>query len=121
MKKTVEKEVKKELKEAFVLWKNEGKTGEYLSGFTTFDPVKKEKLVGFFNSKKKNPNEPDIRVYYVKDDGSRGEEAVSLWEETSQNGTRYLTGTTDDKERIIAFYGKEHQEMRPHIRAYFKD
>lgn len=132
MKKTIEKEevkvneseVKKEfnLDEAFVLWKNESKSGKsYLRGKDLHD----NKLVGFFNTKKKNPKEPDVRVCEVEVDSegkeTTGKEVCSLWEKQSKNETRYLTGVTDENEYIVAFYGKEHQEMRPYIRAYFQE
>lgn len=116
----VKQEIKKELKEAFVLWKNDTPKGSYLSGYTTFDS-NKVKLVGFFNTKKENPNQPDFRIYYTDGKGTKTDLAVSLWENIGKNETRYLTGSTSDNEKIIAFYGKEHQEMRPFIRAYFKD
>ena len=130
MKKTIEKEVinkESEVKEftleqAFVLWRNESKNGKfYLKGKDLHD----NKIVGFFNTNKKNPKEPDIRVCEVILDDqckeSTGNEICSLWDNESSKGTRYLTGTTDEKEKIVAFYGKEHEEMRPYIRAYFKD
>lgn len=117
----VKQETKKDLKEAFVLWKNKGTNSEYLSGFTTFDENKKVKLIGFINSTKKNPNEPDFRIYYTDEKGAKTDLAVSLWENVGKNDSRYLTGSTSDDEKIVAFYGKEHQEARPFIRAYFKD
>ena len=129
MKKTIEKEVNKEsevkeftLEQAFVLWRNESKNGKfYLKGKDLHD----NKIVGFFNTNKKNPKEPDIRVCEVSIDDqgkeTTGNEICSLWDNESKNGNRYLTGTTDEKEKIVAFYGKEHEEARPYIRAYFKD
>ena len=72
------KEEKKEfdLKEAFVLWKNVAKSGkEYLSGFVNNE--EKTKLKGFFNTDKKNPKEPDIRVYTEVND--KLVEVASLW------------------------------------------
>lgn len=115
--KTNEKEVKQELnlKQAFALWKNKSKSGnEYLTGKDEIG-----KLVAFFNTNKKNPKEPDIRVYEVDVDGKRGRELATLWDNVSQNGKQYLTGMTDDKEKLVAFYGKK--EKAPYIRAYFKD
>lgn len=112
------KEEKKELTEAFHLWKNVSKTGlTYLKGADLHD----NKLVGFFNSNKKNPKEPDVRIYEVDSEGKQGEEVASLWESISKKETRYLTGSTNEKEKLIAFYGDKNQEMRPYIRAYFKE
>lgn len=108
------------LKEAFVLWKNKAKSGaDYLAGFTS---DKKIKLVAYFNSNKKNPKEPDIRIYSLDSEGKQDVEVADLWESVSEGkGTRYLTGSTNDREKLVCFYGKEHQEMRPYIRAYYKE
>lgn len=116
--KTTEKEVKQEftLQEAFVLWKNKAKSGnEYLKGHD----LNKNNLVGFFNTNKKNPKEPDIRVYLVNAEGKQEKEVASLWDYTSKNGKQYLSGSTDEKEKIVAWYGKK--EKAPYIRAYFKE
>lgn len=131
MKKAIkEKELKKEkengtkLEEAFVLWKHESKKGnDYLSGNT---PVTNEgvslNLVAYFNNKKKNEKEPDIRVYTQKDDGDIDKEVCSLWEYTSKNGNIYLSGLTDDKEGIVAFYNEIDENSKiPYIRAYYKE
>lgn len=123
-KEVVEKgEVKKEfnLTEAFVLWKNESKNKvEYLSGRLS-DEGSNVKLVGYFNTRKKNPKEPDIRIYDIDSDGSQGIEVCSLWENISKGEKRYLTGTTNDQEKIIAFYNNlEENPNRPYIRAYYK-
>ena len=110
-----------ELEEAFVLWRNKSKKGGlYLSGQTSedLDPVK---LIGFFNSNKENPKAPDIRIYTVDTEGKQDKEVCSLWENISKNNTRYLTGITDEKEKVIAFYGDESNESRPYIKAYYKD
>ena len=102
-----------------MIWKNESKNGvEYLSGKTSDDKVK---LVGYFNARKKNPKEPDIRIYDVDSDGSQGIEVCSLWENISKNEKRYLTGSTNDKEKLIAFYNDlEENPTRPYIKAYYK-
>jgi len=120
--KTNEVGVKQEfnLKESFVLWKNESKNKtEYLRGFIS--DGSKTKLVGFFNTNKKNPKEPDVRVYTIGADGKQDIEVASLWESITKNEKRILTGLTNDNEKLVAFYGKEHQEMRPYIRAYYKE
>lgn len=123
--KTENKEVVNEftLKEAFVLWKKKAKSGnEYLNGFLVDEEGNKVFLNGFFNSNKKNPKEPDIRIVTSVDEGEESIEVASLWENVSEGkGTRYLTGSTNDKEKLVAFYGKEHQEKRPYIRAYYKE
>ena len=110
------------LKESFVLWKNiSSKQNEYLSGIATDDPSNTFKLIGYFNTNKKNPKEPDIRIYSLNDEGKQDSEVASLWESISKNNNRYLTGTTNEKEKIIAFYGNSEDEKRPYIRAYYKN
>ena len=127
MKKAIkEKEIKKEqtkLEEAFVLWKHESKGGvSYLSGNTPGDKGASLSLVGFFNNKKKNPKEPDIRIYSQDEDGKQDKEVCSLWESTSKNGNKYLSGTTDEKENIVAFYNDLDENSKiPYIRAYYKE
>lgn len=115
-------ERKFDLTEAFVLWKNKSKKGEkYLSGYTALDEKENSvKLVGFYNTNKKNPKEPDIRIYDIDSEGNQGNEVCSLWENISKNENRYLTGTTNDNEKIIAFYTKEVINDRPDIKAYYK-
>lgn len=103
------------LEEAFALWKNKSKAGnDYLSGVD----LHKNKLVGYFNGKKKNPKEPDIRVYTLVE-GKQGQEVASLWTATSKNDKQFLTGLTSDKEKLVAFF--DGKEKHPYIRAYFKE
>ena len=104
------------LEQAFVLWKNTSKKGtEYLKG----KDLNGGKILGYFNSNKKNPKEPDIRVYSTSEDGKTDKEIASLWDSESKSKTRYLTGTTDEKEKIVGFYGKS--EKAPYISCYFKE
>ena len=120
--KNTNKEVKQEvqLKEAFVLWKKTAKSGkDYLNGFFINGNGDKEFLTGFFNTNKKNPKEPDIRVYTSVAEGEESVEVAGLWENISKNEKRYLTGMTNEKEKLVAFYGKN--EKAPYIRAYYKD
>lgn len=124
MKSTINKnqEVKEavELTEAFVLWKNTSKAGnEYLKGYTS-EKLGKANLVGYFNTNKKNAKEPDIRIYTLDSENKQDKEIADLWENISHNEKRYLTGTTDEKERLVGFYNndKDHQD-RPYIRTYF--
>lgn len=108
------------LPEAFVLWENTSKAGmKYLSGNTSEELH--TKLVGFYNTNKKNPKEPDVRIYDIDSEGNQGNEVCSLWENISKNETRYLTGSTNEQEKIIAFYNNvEENPSRPYIRAYYK-
>ena len=124
VKETKKDEGVKELKGAFVLWDQKSKTGtKYLSGQTSL-PEGEEgfRVIAFYNTNKKNPKEPDIRVYAVNDEGKQGDEVAALWESLSKNNARYLTGSDNEKKNIIAFYTdlKKHPDA-PIIRAYYKD
>ena len=112
------------LKEAFVLWKDTAKSGtNYLKGSIIEEKENKTSLVGYFNTNKKNPKEPDVRIYCINEEGKQDKEVCDLWETVSKVEKRYLTGITDDKERIIAFYTEEQNKegTRPYIRAYYKN
>lgn len=132
MRKTIEKENVKEevrevekkefnLDEAFVLWRNTTKKGNHiLKGHDLHG----NKLIGFFNTKKTNPKQPDIKVYeLVETDGKEtpGAEVCSMWDTKSKTESQYLTGSTDENEKIVGFYGNDKDEKRPYIRAYFKE
>lgn len=59
------KEDKQKLEDFCALWEQKSKNGkEYLSGKDTDG----NRLVAFYNDNKKNPKEPDIRVYYSDDE-----------------------------------------------------
>lgn len=120
MKTSNTKETKKganELTEAFALWLHKSKANnEYLSGLTDKDDIR---LVGYFNTNKKNPKEPDIRVYSLNDEGKQDLEVADLWENVSKQDTRYLSGSTNDKEKLVGFYGDKKEEKRPYIRVYY--
>lgn len=115
--KTENKEV--QMKEAFALWLHKSKAGnEYLSG-SCDESIGNTKLVGYFNTMKKNPKEPDIRIYTLDPEGHQDKEVADLWENESKNKTRYLSGTSDEKEKLVGFYGDKKEEKRPYIRVYF--
>ena len=115
------KEERKPLTEAFALWLRKSKAGQdYLSGLTA-DEIGKDSLVAYFNSNKKNPKEPDVRVYLVNAEGKQDKEVASLWENISKNEKRYLTGISDDKEKLIGFYGDKADTKHPYIRVCFKE
>ena len=63
--KITKKQDKKELEEVVSLWYNTSKSGKtYLSG----KDINGNKVVAFINDNKKNPNQPDIKVYYSDDE-----------------------------------------------------
>lgn len=118
MKTATKQETKKEFKleEAFALWVHKSKKGtEYLSGYD----LHKNNLVAFYNSEKKNPKEPDVRVY--KQVEEKNVEVASLWVNVGNNDKKYLTGTTDEKEKLVGFFNKEEDSKKPYIRVYFKE
>lgn len=112
MDKTIEKTFT--LKESFVLWKQESKDGNpYFRGKTP----EGAKVTGFYNTKKKNPKEPDLRLIDEKDN-----EFASLWCNLAKNETtKYLSGSLKTGEKLIGFFAKEDDEKRPFIRVYFKE
>ena len=111
----------KELKECLVLWNHTSKSGNmYLSGNLS-EELGNGKIIGFYISNKKNPKEPDIRVYTVNDKGEQDTLVVSLWENISKNNTRYLSGITNENEKVVGFYGNEEEEKQPYLRLYFEN
>ena len=111
-----EKKEKFDLQECFALWKHESKNNViYLTGFD----FNKNRLVAFYN-KKENDKQPTLRIYDLKEDGSTGEEIITLWEAKSKQDNIYLNGVTNENEKIIAFYGDEKDEKRPYVKGYFK-
>ena len=118
-----EKQERKEMKEVFVLWKNTGKSGlEYLSGNAGKDAgdLAGAAVSGFFNSKKENPKQPDIKLY-IKGEDNKNVEVAALWERITKNEKRILTGMTNEKEALVGFYGKEENEKAPYIKVYFQE
>ena len=110
-------EEKFDLQEAFVLWRKESKAIVYYTGYD----LNKNKMVCFENKNKKNESEPDFRVYYENSEGKREERSCcGLWFTESKKGNKFLTGKTNENEKIIAFLGDENKEKRPYITAYFK-
>lgn len=109
------------LKEAFVLWKVKSKSGiDYLSGNLKINENESTRIIGYFNGEKKNPNEPDIRVYSLDPEGNQDKEICSLWEHISHSEKRYLTGISDDQEKVVAFYNEDVESKKPYIRCYYR-
>lgn len=123
--KEVKKEVKDEtkLEDAFVLWRHTANSGvDYLTGMTPKNKKDSISLLGYFNNNKKNPKEPDIRVYALDEKGNQADEVCSLWENTAKSGSKYLSGMTSEKDNIVAFYNEVNETTKiPYIRAYYKD
>lgn len=112
-----EEKEKFDLKECFTLWQNTSKEGNiYLSGYD----YNMNRIIGFYN-KKLNDKQPTIRIYGVDEEGkTTQEEIITLWDTTFKtSGKAGLSGYTNEKEGIIAFYGDEKNTKRPYIRGYF--
>ena len=112
-----EEKEKFDLQECFTLWSNTSKEGnKYLSGYD----FNKNRIIGFYN-KKLSDKQPSIRIYGVDEEGkTTQEEIITLWDTTFKtSGKKGLSGYTNEKESIIAFYGDEKEEKRPYIRGYF--
>lgn len=106
-----------DLKECFTLWLNTSKEGnKYLTGYD----FNKNRIIGFFNNKA-NDKQPSVRIYGVDDEGkTTKEEIITLWDTTFKtSGKDGLSGYTNEKEGIIAFYGDEKEGKRPFIKGYF--
>ena len=106
------------MKEVFALWVKQGKNGTmYLSGKDSTGQF----LTGFFNGKKQNPKEPDIRIYTNTDEGISKEEYTSLWCNVSKNGNKYFTGKMGGI-RITGFINKKAEvgSKIPYITVYFQ-
>lgn len=111
------KEVKKEeslLKECLALWLHKSKEGKkFLSGKTYTD----DKVIAFFVNGK-TENLPKVRVFALDDEGKATDEIVTLWEYEGKSA-KYLSGKTNENEKVVGFYGEENKEARPYIRVYF--
>lgn len=117
------KQEKKPLKECFALWKKDAETGlMYLTGSTPKDEKGnvEMRLKAFFNSKKKNPKEPDIRVY-TKGEDDKDVEVASLWDKVGKKGTRYLSGKTNEDEYLIGFYNEDEESKQPYVKVYYQE
>lgn len=112
--------INNDLKEAFALWAKKKGDLTYYSGKTSGDDF--INIVAFLNTNKKNPKQPDVRVYESSnEEGENKPEIASLWEQESKNGKTYYTGYTNEKERLIAFINQDTKDGKyPTIRAYYK-
>ena len=89
------------MKQILTMWlkSTKDKSNTYLSGQTAEGVY----LVGFINSFKKNPKEPDIRIYKVNAEGkAEKEEYTSLWVNVSKAGNKYISGKIGDI-KVVGF------------------
>ena len=115
--KTVEKKTEFTAKDIFALWKKTSKNGN-----TYFTGKSKEglNLRGFFNTNKKNPKEPDLRVYITDNGGLAKEPIISMWCNVSKNGNKFLTGKLGD-DKVVAFIRKTDNDKAPYLTAYLSE
>lgn len=102
-------------KPVFTLWKNTSKKGgSYFTG---------KGIKAFYNTKKSNPKEPDLRIYKVDEKGSlEKKELVSMWCNISKDGSKkYLSGKYEDGQKLIGFIneGATAENKQPYIRIFF--
>ena len=99
----------------FALWKNKSKDGKktYLSS---------KELIGFYNTKKKNPKEPDLRVYALNENKDISKEPVcSLWCNVSEKTKKkYLTGEYNGK-KVVGFIYEGENEKAPYLSVYYRE
>lgn len=113
---TAEKTKEFKLTEVFALWKKTSQNGTpYFTGKTK-DGVH---LTGFFNGKKKNPKEPDLRVY-TTDQNDELKEYISMWCKVSKGGNKYLTGNVNGV-WFTGFIRKNDNDKAPYVTVYLQE
>ena len=117
---TATKETKEyKMKQVFALWKSESKAGTtYFEGKYEGDAIR-----GFYNTQKKNPNEPDLRVYALDGEGKLcKEELLSLWCNATESGKKYLSGKFGGK-RVVGFINTKAtaENKQPYISIYWSE
>lgn len=116
------------------MWRKKSKEGKsYFDGSTdkeTFGTV--HYLKGFVNGKKKNPNEPDIRIY-AQGDKELGKEVISLWQKKAEKtGVVYFTGKVSKEapegyygelvgKNVVAFVGDHSNEKAPYFKVFLQN
>ena len=114
----------KNRQQVFALWAQKSKNGlKYFTGTHT-DGGKECKVIAFYNQDKKNPKEPDLRIYeQIKKDErwQRGEEITGLWCNFSEKSKKkYLTGKLN-KVRLIGFINDSENPKAPKISVYVSE
>lgn len=115
---TVER--KNNLVQCMALWTHKNAKVPYVTGLVGARGEEQFKVVGFFNGKKKNPKEPDLRIYEDLEKGRSREELVSLWLAQAKSGTQYYYGYDNEKKRVVAFHNaNKKSEKSPDITVYY--
>ena len=107
------------LTEVFAMWKMQSKEGKtYFTGKNNGISIR-----GFFNTAKKNPNEPDLRIYETDAEGALvKEELMSLWCNATEKGKKYLSGKYNGK-RVVGFINEKatKENKQPYFTLYYSD
>ena len=120
-----------ELQPIFSLWRRKSKDGKktYFSGKTTAG----EYVVGFYNTKRKNPKEPDLRVYFQTDNTESGfipGVSFSIWHNANdKTGKEYFSGVYQNEQnkngvesyKIVGFKSKSKNEKAPELNFYIRE
>lgn len=119
MAKTENKAYQKEnLTEVLTLWKRQSKSDKpYFTG----KDADGNRIVGFFNTNKKNPKEPDLRVYRYDGDEIAKDPFISLWCNVSKNGKKYLSTKIDGVSYVGFISGDSEESKRPYVRVYKRE
>lgn len=114
--KVVKTEQKSTLQELFAMWKQNSKAGKpYFTGKDS-----NVELKGFYNTEKKNPKEPDLKIYTLDDKKELNKEPyLVLWCNATEKGVKYLTGKLNDK-RVVAFINDKATDdnKQPYLKVY---
>lgn len=116
-----EQKQKQEMEVCMFLWTQKGGKFPYVTGRcgTGEDSFK---VVGFFNNKKKNPKEPDLRIYESFEKGHSKDAVASLWIRESKQGLSYYTGADNESKRLVAFRNLNPKtEKSPSIIVYYEN
>ena len=98
--KTQEQKKQFNMEQVMTMWLKKGKSGTM---FVTGVDAAGSKIIGFFNGKKQNPKEPDVRIYYLDENGkAEQEEYTSLWMNVSKNDKKYLSGKIGTQ-KVVGF------------------
>ena len=117
--KVVATEQKSTLKELFAMWKQTSKAGKpYFTGKES-----NVELKGFYNTEKKNPKEPDLKIYTLDDKKELSKEPyLSLWCNATEGGKKYLTGKLKNF-RVVGFINEKatKDNKQPYLRIYLSE
>ena len=110
-------------KQVCVLWKNQSKNGTpYFTGVMDVNNYE-QNVTAFYNTKKSNPKEPDLKIYQRSHENKLFNEPIlSLWVNVSPaKNIKYLTGKLNGK-RVVGFINESKADFkRPYITIYLSE